>query len=89
MKDLIFRLLFPKQRAMMFEAARRFAYVELGRDYRRKLMSLQRSPLDESVWVRKFVALDSDYAALVCDMVILRDRNTYLEQRVKELLEAK
>ena len=47
--------------------------------------TLQRSPLDESVWVRKFSALDGDYKALEKEASDLRIRNLYLELRVKEL----
>jgi hypothetical protein len=79
MKDWLFRKLFPEQYA-------RSAYLdfELSRA-QVKFSTLQRSPLDESEWVRKFVALDGDYMALEKEASELRIRNLYLSLRVKEL----
>jgi hypothetical protein len=78
MKRWLFRLLFPKH-----DAAK--PLDKLRREYERKMSTLQRSPLDESMWVRKFVALDGDYKALEKEVSELRVRNMYLSMRVKEL----
>jgi len=78
MRSWLFRLLFPKH-----DAAK--SLEELKLEYKRKFSTWQRSPLDESVWVRKFVALDADYAELVKDLQDARERNIYLTRRVKEL----
>jgi hypothetical protein len=85
MKSWLFRLMFPKQRANIFSAAKRFAAQELESEYRKKFMSMQRSPLDESRWVTKFVSLDRDYQALENEVSALRVDNLYLRRRVKEL----
>jgi hypothetical protein len=75
MKNWLFRLLFPKH-----DAAK--PLEDLRREYERKCSTLQRSPLDESVWVRKFTALDADYAELVKECQDLRAEN----QRMKTTL---
>jgi hypothetical protein len=85
MRDLIFKLLFRAQWANMLAGAKRHAEQELGSELRRKYISMQRSPLDESNWVRMFVALDGDYMALEKETSELRIRNLYLSLRVKEL----
>ena len=83
MRDWLFRLLWPKQRAVMFDAARRFAETELRREYRRKLFSATRqTPLDESVWIRKFTELDADYAELVKEVQDLRVENMSLKRQL-------
>lgn len=81
----IFQILFPKQRAVIMRAAKHCAEQELGREYRRKFTTLQRSPLDESEWVRKFVALDADYEKLEKEAAELRIENIYLNVRIKKL----
>lgn len=83
MKNWIFRYLFPEQRAMIFDAAKQFAEQAIGSEYRRKMMSLQRSPLDESEWVRKFIVLDADYAKLEKEMADVRIENSYLKMQLR------
>jgi hypothetical protein len=77
-KGWLFRLLFPKH-----DAAK--GLEELRREYERKFSTWQRSPLDESKWVARFVALDADYKALENDNVELRVKNMYLTMRINEL----
>jgi len=86
MKDRLFRLLYPKH-----DAAKDLEAVRL--EYQRKCSTLQRSPLDESVWMRKFVTLDADYQALDADyqalekeVVELRMQNLVLWRQINALL---
>jgi hypothetical protein len=83
MKSWIFRLLFPNVHAILKHHE---AHVEsLTRYYQKALSSLQRSPLDESQWVSKFVALDRDYMALEKEVTELRVENIGLKWRVRDL----
>lgn len=84
-KSWLFQKLFPQQRAMFVHAAKICAEAELGLEYRKKFLTLQRSPLDESEWVRKFVTLDADYDKLEKEVGELRAENWYLKRRVREL----
>jgi erythromycin esterase-like protein len=79
MRAWLFRLLSPKH-----DAAQPLA--ELRREYERKWSTLQRSPLDESVWARKFAVLDADYANLVKDTQDVRDENVMLKRTLAKLL---
>jgi hypothetical protein len=75
----LFRLLFPKQHAALADRA------ELERAWRVRFSTLQRSPLDESRWVSKFVALDGDYKALEQEVSELRVENLGLKAALKIL----
>jgi len=79
MRSWLFRLLFPKH-----DAAK--PLEDLRREYERKCSTLQRSPLDESAWVRKFVALDADYRALEKEVAELRVHNWALTRQLEALL---
>ena len=79
MRSWLFRLLFPKH-----DAAK--PLEDLRREYERKCSTLQRSPLDESAWVRKFVALDADYRALEKEAAELRVENWSLKMQLRKLL---
>ena len=79
MRRLLFRLLFPKH-----DAAK--PLEELRREYERKCSTLQRSPLDESAWVRKFVALDADYRALEKEAAELKVANWTLTRTLQKLV---
>jgi SepF-like predicted cell division protein (DUF552 family) len=68
MRRWLFRLLFPRH-----DAAKDLE--QLRREYERKCSTLRRSPLDESVWVSKFTALERDYAALEKVVAELREEN--------------
>ena len=85
----LFHLLFPKQRAMIMHAAKVCAEAEVGREYRKMLYSMQRSPLDESAWVRKFATLDADYDKLEQEASKLRTENSGLKAALKILQEPK
>jgi len=85
MRSWLFNLLFPRQRAMMFHAAKIVAEAEIGREFRKKMSTMFRSPLDESTWIRKFVTLDADYDALEKEVGELRLENLGLKQTVKIL----
>jgi hypothetical protein len=85
----LFHRLFPKQRAVIFYAAKVCAEAEVGRKYRKMLYSMQRSPLDESVWVRKFVTLDADYDKLEQETSKLRTENLGLKTSLAILQERK
>jgi hypothetical protein len=82
MKSWLFRWLFPWERCAMLSQARE----EMALKYEQKFRTLQRSPLDESVWVRKFAALDSDYAALEKEIGELRVENWSLKLQLRKLL---
>jgi hypothetical protein len=82
--SLLFRLLFPKQYADLQYAENRLA--SLRSEFIRKFSSFQRSPLDESVWVRKFAALDADYAALDKEAGALRADNLRLKLQLHKLV---
>jgi len=89
MKSWLFRLLYPTQRALMWDAARQTAMQELEALYRQKFRTLQRSPLDESVWVRKFATLDADYTKLEKEAVDARIENLYLKMQLRKLEDSK
>lgn len=85
--SLLFRLLFPRKYTALQYAQNRLAVIES--EFQRKFSSFQRSPLDESVWVRKFAALDSDYTALEKEMNMLRVDNFGLRAALKIMREQK
>jgi hypothetical protein len=85
MRSWLFHKLFPRQRALLMYAAKIAAEGELGREYRKKFATLQRSPLDESQWVSKFVALDRDYTALEKEVAELRVENWCLKRDIRKL----
>lgn len=85
-KSWLFHQLFPQQRAMIMHAAKALAESELGREYRKKILTLQRSPLDESEWVRKFVTLDADYYKLEKEVGELRLENWTLKNQLRKLV---
>lgn len=85
----LFRWLFPKQRAMIMHAAKSRAEQDLKHLYEKKFRSLQRSPLDESVWVRKFTTLDADYAKLEKEATDTRIENRYLRMKLRKLEDLK
>lgn len=89
MKSWLFRLLFPVQRALMWDAARESAKQSLGDLYERKFQTMQRSPLDESEWVRKFATLDADYEKLEKEAADARIENLYLKMQLRKLEDAK
>jgi predicted nuclease with TOPRIM domain len=61
--------------------------VDLRREYEQKMRSAWKtSALDDSVWVRKFAELDSDYERLVKDVQSLRDENAMLREQLHKLL---
>ena len=62
------------------------ALEDLRREYARKCSTLRRSPLDESVWVRKFAELDADYAKLVKEYQALRVENQALHEYIQKLI---
>ena len=82
MKRWLFRLLFPKH-----DAAK--GLDDLRREYERKFSTLKRSPLDESVWVRKFATLDADYEKLEKEVDELRVENFGLKAALKFLRDPK
>jgi cell division protein FtsB len=81
--NLLFRLLFPKQYTALRYAQNRLAVIES--EFQRKFSSFQRSPLDESQWVSKFVALDRDYMALEKEVAELRVENWCLKRDIRKL----
>lgn len=85
-KSWLFHKLFPQQRAMIMYAAKICAEAELGREYRKKFTTFQRSPLDENEWVRKFVTLDADYAKLEIEIGELRLENVHLKTQLRKLV---
>lgn len=85
-KSWLFQKLFPQQRAIIMHAAKVCAEAELGREYRKKFTTLQRSPLDESEWVRKFTTLDADYDKLEKEVGELRLENYTLNIRLRKLV---
>jgi hypothetical protein len=89
MNSWLFRLMFPRQRALMWDAARQNAKQELGALYEKKFSTLQRSPIDESKWVARFVALDEDYEALEKETAEARIENAYLKMQLRKLEDSK
>lgn len=81
----LFNILFHDVWENLKAGARHRAEQTIAQEYRRKFSTLQSSPLDESKWVARFVALDGDYMALEKEASELRIRNLYLSLRVKEL----
>lgn len=84
MKNWLFRYLFPEQHRRMVYAETRLEFLK--GDFTRKFASYQRSPLDESQWVSRFIALDADYKALEQEMTELRVANTALRRQLQALV---
>jgi hypothetical protein len=83
MKGWLFRLLFPELNTCLLDAAER--EERLKSEYAKKFASFQRSPLDESKWVAKFVDLDAEYKLALKDIAELKAENRRLKIRLYEI----